>query len=49
MTDAEILLKRLVDALSTSYISSWQSTSGWQDELDAARDYLNRKLDEETS
>lgn len=38
--DAILLLKELVVALKTSYISSWQTTSGWQKELDQADAYL---------
>jgi hypothetical protein len=37
---ATLHLQALVDALRNSFISSWQSTAGWQTELDAASDYL---------
>lgn len=40
MTVAEHLLLELVEALSGAYISSWQSTAAWQQQLNAARDYL---------
>lgn len=40
MTQAEILLRELVLALNSSYISSWQSTAGWQYELDKAQEYI---------
>jgi hypothetical protein len=33
-------LQALESALRNSFISSWQSTAGWQAELDAASDYL---------
>lgn len=33
-------LEALVAALDNAFISSWQTTAGWQKELDAARDYL---------
>jgi len=42
--DAETVeyLRDLVKALDNAFISSWQSTSAWQAQLDAARDYLDR-------
>jgi hypothetical protein len=43
MTDADELLKNLVEALEGAFISSWQSTAAWQKELEAAREYLNKK------
>lgn len=43
MTEAEQLLKDLAEALDNAYISSWQTTSGWRKELDAALDYLDRE------
>lgn len=39
-TTAESLLKALTTALNSAHISSWQTTSGWQKELDAASDWL---------
>lgn len=43
MTEAEQLLLELVEALSGAYISSWQSTAAWQQQLNAAREYLENK------
>lgn len=40
---AESLLKVLVEALDSSFISSWQSTAGWQSQLDAAREWLSAR------
>lgn len=37
---ARAYLQDLVAALDSSFISSWQTTAGWQKQLDAARDYL---------
>jgi hypothetical protein len=37
------LLKNLVTALEGAYISSWQSTHAWQQQLDDARTWLNNK------
>ena len=34
------LLDNLVGALDGAFISTWQSTAAWQDQLDAARSYL---------
>lgn len=42
MTVAEQLLESLVTALDSAFISSWQSTSHWQKELDEARQYLEQ-------
>lgn len=39
-TQADILLKELVDALDKAFISTWQSTAYWDGELDAAKEYL---------
>ena len=36
------LLHDLVTAMDNSFISSWQTTAGWQKQLDAAREFLNR-------
>ena len=41
--DAEELLKELVEAMDSAFISSWQSTHYWQKQLDAAREYLKQK------
>ena len=38
--DALEHLRALVLALDTAFISSWQATSHWQKELDAAREFL---------
>lgn len=35
-------LRALVAALDSAFISSWQSTAGWQKQLDEAREYLAR-------
>jgi len=43
MTKAELLLQALAEALDGAFISSWQSTSAWQKELDAALSYLREK------
>lgn len=42
-TEAEILLKDLAEALDTAFISTWQTTSAWQNELDAALEYVKEK------
>ena len=36
------LLADLVKALDSAFISSWQSTAHWREQLDAAREYLDR-------
>mgnify|MGYP003597877444 FL=1 len=38
--DAIELLKSLTEALNNAYISSWQSTAAWSEELEAANDFL---------
>lgn len=38
--DAVDCLRQLVDALDNAFISSWQSTSGWEKQLDQARALL---------
>lgn len=43
MTEAETLLKQLAEALDNAFISTWQSTSAWQSQLDAALAYFDRK------
>lgn len=40
MTKAEQLLKDLAEALDGAFISTWQTTSAWQKELDAAMEYV---------
>lgn len=40
MTVAEQLLKELVWALDNAFISTWQSTHHWGEQLEAAREYL---------
>lgn len=42
MTEAEILLEALCDALNNSFISHLPSTARWQYELDNANEYLDR-------
>ena len=42
MTEAEILLRNLAEALRKTYISSWQNTARWDKELEAAEQYLER-------
>lgn len=44
MTLAEQLLYDLVKALDNAFISSWQTTAHWDKELDAAREYVNEKV-----
>lgn len=39
-SDAMNHLLSLVDALDGAFISTWQSTAAWQQQLDRARDYL---------
>ena len=46
MSEAEQLLAELVHALETSYISSWQTTAGWQKQLDAAKNFLDERQHE---
>jgi len=43
MTEAEHLLTELVVALDDAFISVWQSTAAWQEQLDEARNYLKAK------
>lgn len=38
--DLEIHLRELVSAVDGAFISSWQSTAGWQKQLDAAKQFL---------
>ena len=40
MTDAERLLKELVEALDDTYWSSWQGTYKFDPALEKAREYL---------
>lgn len=40
MDNPNQLLENLVNALDNAYISSWQSTASWQQQLDAARAYV---------
>ncbi len=42
LTDAPLYLVNLVDALDNAFISSWQSTHGWQQQLDDAREYITK-------
>jgi hypothetical protein len=41
--NATNLLRDLVEALDGAFISTWQSTAAWQQQLDAAREYLNQQ------
>lgn len=43
--DAEALpyLRELVKALDGAFISSWQSTHAWQQQLDSAREWLDQR------
>lgn len=43
MDNPNQLLADLVKALDSAFISSWQSTAGWQKELDAARAYVEKQ------
>lgn len=38
--DAACILRDLVEALDGAFISSWQSTAAWSDQLNAARKHL---------
>ena len=40
--ETERLLRDLVTALYTAFISTWQSTEAWQDKLDAAREHIEK-------
>lgn len=40
---AESLLKDLVEALDSAFISSWQSTAAWQSQLDESREWLSAR------
>jgi len=42
MTEVVILLRDLATALDNAFISTWQTTSAWQKELDAALKYLQQ-------
>jgi len=50
MTDTEklarsdTLLRELVQALDSAHISSWQTTAGWQKQLDEAKAHINELL-----
>ena len=46
VADSTEHLRALVEALDGAFISSWQSTAAWQQQLDAAREHI-RSLDEE--
>ena len=37
------LLRALVDALDSAFISSWQSTAAWDAPLENAREYLREQ------
>lgn len=39
------LLADLVNALDSAHISSWQSTAGWDEQLKAAREYIQQFTD----
>jgi hypothetical protein len=36
-------LEELVKALDNAFISSWQSTAAWQQQLEAAKEFLAHK------
>lgn len=42
VSDIEAALRNLVEALEGAFISTWQSTAAWQDQLEAARNILDR-------
>lgn len=46
MSESERLLRELVAALDGAFISSWQSTAAWANQLDAANIHI-QKLDEQ--
>jgi hypothetical protein len=46
--DSTELLRDLVEALEGAFISTWQSTAAWQEQLDAARDHLDELSKEPT-
>lgn len=39
-SEAVLLLRDLATALDGAFISTWQTTSAWQKELDAALEYM---------
>jgi hypothetical protein len=41
---SDTLLRELVQALDSAYISSWQTTAGWQKQLDEAKAHINGLL-----
>lgn len=43
LTESEQLLKNLAEALDGAFISSWQGTHAWQDQLEAAQEYFYKK------
>lgn len=43
MSEAEQLLKNLVEGLNDTFWSSWQGTWKFDEQLFAANDYLNEK------
>lgn len=45
--EAKQLLADLVAALDGAFISAWQSTHPWQQQLDAAREWLADHPDQE--
>lgn len=47
--ELENLLRELVLALDNSFISTWQSTAGWDSQLTAAREYLSAHGIKETT
>jgi hypothetical protein len=47
MTEVENLLFDLLFALDHAFISSWQSTASWSEQLEAARKYFENKENDE--
>lgn len=45
LSKAEVLLNALTEALESAYISSWQSTSAWQSQLDDAIEYFKERVE----
>lgn len=43
LTEAEYLLKELINALDNAFMSQWQSTHAWKYQLEAAEEYFYRK------
>lgn len=48
MKNPNELLKNLVDALDSAFISTWQTTADWDKQLNEAREYVD-SLNEKTN